>query len=462
MEKRSSFVPAGIALIATAVSIVLWFMPAPEGAPPEMMRVAAVVLISISLWATSVLPEYFTALIFFFLAMVLTDSGAPTVFSGFHSAAVWMIFGGLIFGASVQETGFGKTLASGLLRFFPRSYLGILAGITVVGAVLGFLIPSNTGRIVIMMPIFMALADQVGFAPGSKGRAGFAMAVAGGSVYPGLAILPAAVPNLGWLGAVESIHGIKVTYGEYLIANFPSLGIVSIIAIPLICRFLFPDRIGEHATNIEAAESSAAQTRLVLVLTAALGLWLTDFAHGISPAWIALGASVLCMMPRVGIVPPSLMVGKVSYAPWFFVAGVIGMGAVVAKAGLGTYISAALFEIVPLTQGHDLLNFAIVSAVGMAMSIVTTVPGQPAIMTTLAADIAASTGWPLMTVLMTQPISWAMSIFAYQFPPIVLAAYLGGISMRRVARLLLSMCALAWLVMMPVQYVWWRLIGYFG
>ena len=198
------------------------------------------------------------------------------------------------------------------------------------------------------------------------------------------------------------------------------------------------------------------------MLTAALGLWLTDFAHGISPAWIALGASVLCMMPRVGIVPPSLMVGKVSYAPWFFVAGVIGMGAVVAKAGLGTYISAALFEIVPLTQGHDLLNFAIVSAVGMAMSIVTTVPGQPAIMTTLAADIAASTGWPLMTVLMTQPISWAMSIFAYQFPPIVLAAYLGGISMRRVARLLLSMCALAWLVMMPVQYVWWRLIGYFG
>ncbi len=137
MDKRSSLVAPGIALIATAIGIVLWFMPAPEGAPPEMMRVAAVVLVAISLWATSVLPEYFTAIILFFLAMVLTDSGAPTVFSGFHSAAVWMIFGGLIIGASVQETGFGKTLASGLLRFFPRSYFGILAGITVVGAVLG-------------------------------------------------------------------------------------------------------------------------------------------------------------------------------------------------------------------------------------------------------------------------------------------------------------------------------------
>jgi len=206
MEKRSSLMGPTIALLAVALSIFLWFQPPPEGAPPQMMRVAAVVVIAISLWATSVLPEYFTAIIFFFLAMVLTDAGAPTVFSGFHSAAVWMIFGGLIIGASVQETGFGKTLASVLLRFFPSSYLGILCGITVVAAVLGFLIPSNTGRIVIMMPIFMALADQVAFAPGSRGRAGLALAVAAGSVYPGLAVLPAAVPNLGWLGAVESIH----------------------------------------------------------------------------------------------------------------------------------------------------------------------------------------------------------------------------------------------------------------
>lgn len=462
MEKRSSVVGPAIAVIAAIASIVLWFTPAPAGTPPEMMRVAAVVVVAVSLWATSVFPEYFTAIIFFFLAMVLTDSGAPTVFSGFHSAAVWMIFGGLIIGASVQETGFGKTLASGLLKIFPRSYIGILAGITVVGAVLGFLIPSNTGRIVIMMPIFMALADQVGFAPGSRGRAGLALTVAAGSVYPSLAILPAAVPNLGWLGAVESIHGIKVTYGAYLIANFPAIGVVSIIAIPIICRYLFPDRIGEQETTIEAAETSGAQTRLIMVLTAALGLWLTDFAHGISPAWIALGASVVCMLPRVGMVPTSLMVGKVSYAPWFFVAGVVGMGAVVAKAGLGTYISTALFDIVPLSENHDFLNFVIISAVGMAMSVVTTVPGQPAIMTTLATDIAASTGWPLMTVLMTQPISWAMTIFAYQFPPLILAAHLGGVSMRRVARLLLCMCALAWTVMMPLQFLWWRLLGYFG
>ncbi len=450
-----------IAALGVLGGIVVWFLPPPAGASPQLMHVAGVVIVAVSLWATSAVPEYFTAIIFFFLAMVFTDMGAPVVFSGFHSAAVWMIFGGLVLGAAVQETGFGKRLAGALLRIFPRSYFGILCGCTLVGAVLCLIIPSNTGRIVIMIPIFLALCDRIGFAPGSAGRAGIVLAAGAGSVYPSFAILPAAVPNLGWLGAIESIHKLKITYGEYLIYNFPVMGTVAILALPFVIYRLFPDRASEGA-EIEPTGGSAEQTRLIIVLVAALGLWLSDFAHGISPAWIALGASVLCLMPRKGVVATNIIVGKVSYAPWFFVAGVVGMGAVVAKAGLGTYLSAFLFDIVPLHRGEDLLNFFKVGAVGMAMGLVTTVPGQPAIMTTLAADIAATTGWPLKSVLMTQPISWSMAPFAYELPPLILAANMGGVSMRRLARLLLAMAALTWIAMMPLQYLWWQALGYFG
>lgn len=462
MKLPANILSSTIAVLGIIAGAIVWMQPPPAGADPDIMHIAGIVIVAIALWATSAVPEYFTAIIFFFLAMILTDAGAPTVFSGFHSAAVWMIFGGLVLGAAVQETGLGKRLAGTLLKIFPKNYFGILCGVTLVGAVLSLLIPSNTGRIVIMIPIFLALCDRVGFTPGSKGRAGIVLAAGAGSVYPGFAILPAAVPNLGWLGAVESIHGIKVTYGEYLIANFPPIGIVAILVLPCLLYKMFPAQVGDGESAIEPTEASSAQIRLILVLAAALGLWLTDFAHGISPAWIALGAAVLCLTPRAGVVPTNIIVGKVSYAPWFFVAGVIGMGAVVAKAGLGTQISAFLFDIVPLTPGDDFINFYKIGAVGMAMGMVTTVPGQPAIMTTLAADIVATTGWPLLTVLMTQPISWAMAPFAYQLPPLILAANLGGLSIRRLARLMLAMAAITWVVMMPLQYMWWQALGYFG
>ena len=462
MSARPFSLSAIVAALGVVAGVVIWFLPPPAGAAPSMMHVGAIVTVAIVLWATSAVPEYFTAIIFFFLAMVLTDSGASTVFSGFHSAAVWMIFGGLILGAAVQETGFGKRLAAALLRIFPRSYFGILCGVTLVGTVLCLIIPSNTGRIVIMIPIFMALCDRVGFAPGSAGRAGVALAAGFGTLYPSLAILPAAVPNLAWVGAVESIHHVKITYASYLIANFPVMGTVAMLSVPVIVYTLFRDTVREGDAEIEPTPGSAAQTRLIIVLVAALGLWLTDFEHGLSPAWVALGASVFCLAPKFGVVPTNTVVGKVSYAPWFFVAGVVGMGAVVAKAGVGTQISAFLFEYVPLHRGDDFLNFVKVSAVGMLMGIVTTVPGQPAIMTTLANDISAATGWPLMTVLFTQPISWAMAPFAYQLPPVILTANMGEVSMRRVARLMIAMCLLAWIVMMPLQFLWWRTLGYFG
>ena len=460
MKSPFSLLSHAVAIGGLLLGIWLWFQPPPTEAMPEMMRIASVVVIAVSLWASGVFPEYFTAIIFFFLAMAFTDAGAPVVFSGFHSAAVWIIFGGLIIGTAVQETGFGKTLARALLRFFPRNYFGILSGITVVGAVLCFIIPSNTGRIVIMMPIFMAMADRVGFEIGSPGRAGLALAVCGGAVYPSLAVLPAAVPNVAWVGSVESIHGIRITFAEYLVANFPVIGLISILGIPVICRVLFPAKVSDAPSDIEASEASVQQTRLIIVLVSALGLWMTAFIHGISPAWVALGAAAVCMLPRVGTVPSSIMVGRVSYAPWFFVAGVLGMGAVVAKAGLGDHISAFLFEAVPLTKGEDFRNFATVSGVSMVISLFTTVPGQPAIMTTLATDISAATGWPLGTVLMMQPLSWAMSMFAYQFPPFILAAHLGGISSSNMAKMILAMWALAWVFMLPLLFLWWQTIGY--
>ena len=116
MDKRTHRIPVVIAWLGIAAGAAVFFLPAPDGVPPAMLRAAGVVIGAISLWATAALPEYFTALIFFLLAVTLTEAAPATVFSGFHSAAGWMVFGGLVVGAAVQETGFGKVLAGRLLR----------------------------------------------------------------------------------------------------------------------------------------------------------------------------------------------------------------------------------------------------------------------------------------------------------------------------------------------------------
>ena len=147
MDKQKSLFSNAIALLGILSGTLIWVLPYFSGTSTEISRVGAVVVVAVSLWASRIFPEYFTAIIFFFLAITFTNSGAPIVFSGFHSAAVWMIFGGLIIGLAVQETGFGQTLSSWLLRIFPRNYFGILCGCALIGCVLSFVIPSNTGPV---------------------------------------------------------------------------------------------------------------------------------------------------------------------------------------------------------------------------------------------------------------------------------------------------------------------------
>jgi hypothetical protein len=120
------------------------------------------------------------------------------------------------------------------------------------------------------------------------------------------------------------------------------------------------------------------------------------------------------------------------------------------------------YPLAVLSPGNDAGNFAALSVIGMAVGALVTMPGQPAIMTTLADRISTATGWPLTTVLMAQVVSWTMVLFPYELPPLVVAAQLGGVRTGQLMRLLLAMTLLAWLVILLMQFLWWRFLGYLG
>lgn len=461
MSSSPRLFPRVVAATACLAGIGFQIVPAPDGITPAAMSVAGVVVAVVGLWATSALPEYFTAIIFYVLAVTMTGVPREVVFSGFHSSASWIIFGGLIIALAVQTTGLGVRIADVILARIGGSYFRVLAGIVAVGAALALVMPSNTGRIMVMLPIFLALADRLGLEEGGNGRAGIALAVCAGTMFPGFAILPAAVPNMVMAGAAESIHGVRLTYGEYIFALGPPIAVISLVALPFMLWVLFPGSAGAIAAQRESTPLGRGERRLLVVLVVSLALWATDFSHGVSPAWVALGAAVVCMLPAIGVLPASAMTRQVNYAPWFFVTGVIGMGAVVAHSSLGNIIGARLIAGAGLAPGADFANLAVLSTAGTVMGWVATVPGAPAIMTSFVENVATATGWPLRTAILAQTLSWSMALFPYQLPPVVLVMQLAGVRLGQAMRLLVAVTLLSWLVMLPAMYLWWRAIGLF-
>ncbi|HVI51718.1 MAG TPA: SLC13 family permease [Candidatus Sulfotelmatobacter sp.] len=427
---------------------------------PENAALALAVA-ALGLFATAAIPEYITALGFFTLAMLFKVAAPSVVFTGFESAALWLIFGGLVVGVAVKSTGLGERIAQGLAPRFGDGYWGVVTGVTVVGVALGFIMPSSMGRAVLLMPIAMSLADRFGFEPGSKGRSGVLIAAAFGCHVPTFSVLPANVPNVVFAGAAETLYHWSPTYGSYLLLHFPVLGFLkTVLMIPMIV-WMWPDQ-PKPRPALPPASMSRDERWLALLIAAALALWATDFWHRISPAWISMAVAVILLLPhpKLGLVGRKAFSEQINYGSLFYVAGIMALGALVDKSGLGARMAQAILNIAPLVPNQPAMNFASLSLISTVVSMVTTLPGAPSVLTPLAGQMAEASGLPLPSVLMSQVLGFSNPVLPYESAPLIVALQIGGERMEGAVKLCLLLALVSIVLLLPLNYLWWRLLGW--
>lgn len=450
------FVAAGLLLYSTTPG---------AAEAPGAWRAAAVSLGALALWATGVIPEMVTAVAFFLLCVLLGVAPPGTIFSGFASTAFWLAFGGLLIGMSVKRTGLGARLAHVLVGRIGGSYLALCLGIALVGMMLAFLMPSSMGRVVLLTPVVLSLADSLGFKAGSRGRAGLVLLTGYIGFNPPIAVLPAVVPNMVMIGAADTLYGVEFQYVSWLTAFLPTLGLVKAGLVVGVCWALFRQTPDAPPPEEHPGPLSAEERRLALTLGATLALWASDSLHGISPAWVALASGLSCMLPgpRGGapLIPMQAFNERFNFANLVHLAGLLGLGAVVAQTGLGAAVGGWLMAELPLAEDNTAGNFIGLGAIASGLGLLATTPGAPAVMTPLAEQLAAATGWPLRTVLLAQVVGYSTVLLPYQVPPLIVAMHMGGVGPAPAARMTLTIFVLTLVLVWPLTYLWWRGIGVF-
>jgi di/tricarboxylate transporter len=446
--------------VLAGILLLLWLAAARGGDDAPLLQAAVLVVFAMSSWAFDLFPDPAATLLFFLLAMLFHVAKPGVIFAGFQSPAWWLVFGGSVTAAAVHSTGLGLRLAQLLFGRITASYQAAVAAVALAAVALAFVMPSTLGRILLLSPIVTAFADRLGLEPGRAGRDGLIVVMAAASYMPPTTILPANVPNTILLGAAESLYGVKLTYGPYLLLHFPVLGALkAALLVPLVCRFFPEQRPLVAAPRRDGTPMTRDETLLALVLTASLLLFATDFLHGISPAWIALAAGVFCLLPGTHLVSPKTFVERVSIIPLIYIAGILGVAALVADGGLATLLSRGLMRLAHLTPGHVTENLAILGAIDVALGFITTLTSLPAVATPLAGDFAAASGLPLYTVLMLEVVAFSIVFLPYQSPPMMIALHLGHVRLRPVTLFCLTLAALTIAVLIPLDYLWWRLLG---
>src|SRR3546814_9990892 len=152
-----------------------------------------------------------------------------------------------------SDLGLGESLARMLVARIGRSYLTVLAGLALGCIGLSFLMPSVMGRVLLLVPIVVALSDSLGYAEGSRGRAGIVMVTLLATYMPSCAILPSNVPNMVLAGAAETTHGVTLTYGAYFLLHFPVLGALRTVLIVALGWLLFRESPDRKSTRLNSS-----------------------------------------------------------------------------------------------------------------------------------------------------------------------------------------------------------------
>ncbi|WP_097279682.1 SLC13 family permease [Caenispirillum bisanense] len=450
---------------ALAVGAVLVVLPAGlETAAPAAagLRLAGTVLAVAALWAGGLLGPWASASGWVLTALAVAAAPLGVVRAVATSGAVWLVAGGMIVGVAVKHSGLGERLARGLVARIGGSYGALLAGIVAVALVMAFVMPSSMGRTVLLTPVVLSLAAALGFRHGSRGYEGLVLATGTACIIPAMAVLPATVPNVVMLGAVEAQHPGTLRYFDFMAAHLPTTGLLRAALVVAIAWLLYRQR-PQAAPPQDPRPLTGPQTRLLLILAAALALWATDFLHHVSPAWIAVGAAVLCVLPPRPVLPAPRLAGAVNVKALVLVAALVGLGAAVAQSGLATGLGGRLVERLPLDPAAGgAWDAVLVAALSMAVSVAVTTPGAAAVVTPLAPRLAEASGLPLEAVLMAEVMGYATALLPYQVPPLLVAMAMGGVPLRRGAKLTLAVAAASVVLSWPATIVYWRMIGLLG
>lgn len=460
-------VGAGLAAAGLVGVVLFALLPAPTA------LVACLAVAAMAAWATNIVPPHWPALAVFALAATLIPGSAPTVFSAFQSSTYWLLFAGFVLGSAIRHVGLGARIAPPLARWLAGSYRRSAYGVAGACLLLGFVMPSGMGRIVLMLPIVMAVAEDLGYPQGSDGWTGLVAVAAFACFLPAFAILPANAPNMILAGLAETVHGHRIGYFRYLWMHFPVLGLVKTAVLVELSLRLFPSGAPAPTSARRSADApvgpwTRAQTALALLLALCLLLWMTDALHGIAAGWIGLAAALVCLFPPARLTPADCVAREVQHGTLLFVAGVMGLGALISASGLGAMLVTGIADATGLAappgdgdgqRPGPVGTLATLALMATAAAVLANLAGVPAILTPLAGETARLTGLELDLVLMTQVPGFSNVLLPYQAPPLIYAIQAAGLPFGRVTRLCLLLFAAGLVVLLPLELLWWRLIG---
>jgi len=321
-----------------------------QGADLQIRITAATLLAGVFLWVLSPFSLSFTSFLVIVVLVLTKAIPLETGLGGFSTGSLFLILSGLMFAEAINQTDLAERTANFVLSRFGGTPKGVLAGLLIILLVLGFVVPSSSVRITLMLPIVQTIIKN---AENEKGTGNISrlliLGLAFGGTISGSILLPAALSNVITVDLLEELTSRRILYNEWLRYSFP----VGLTLLPVVWYVLlrcFPPEIEVFAggaeefrrRNAEMGPLGIKEKKCLLILALTLSLWVTEGWHGLHTAVPSMLAVILFGLPGIGYMEWKKML-NIDWSTIFLVGFTLSLGTALNSTGTANYLANGLF-----------------------------------------------------------------------------------------------------------------------
>jgi DASS family divalent anion:Na+ symporter len=441
-------------IVCAIVGVVMFIFPIPALGEHGSYIFASVVVMILAL-IFELLPIGIVVMIWvmFLLGSNLVKPGVAL--QGFTDKTTWLILGAFMIGEAAVITNFAKRIAYSLLRVAGTNYRRITLMLYFIGWLLGLVIPSGTARMAIVFPIFLGLLTAFKCRPNSNESLDLMLQVkwAFSTGGPSVAWLTGSAVNPVIMSILTNTTGVEVTWTQWAMWMFvPTLVIAFLMwwTTSLFTRSKMSADISMDGVKDELSslgKMSKSELTAAIWMGVAVLLWATSEWTEIDPGWSAMLVGCLLFAPKIGVLKKSSL-KSIDWNMVLFCGGAISMAAVLAEAGIATWLVDVLMRplMAPFSALGDLGSFAGIWLFGFLMHFLI-----PSGVSTAAAVAPLSIGYaveaglnPIITAFMVN-FGNRPFVFPYQIMSVMLLWGYAQPSIGKAAKVLLLQ-AVVWFI----------------
>lgn len=324
-----------------------FYLPVPESMGEKGWTAFALLLFSVMLWATELVPAPVTSLAVVALSSLTGVLPFERAAGHLGNDIIWLIVAMLIMGTAVQRTSLDKRLAYSILHLANGHTDRTVLGVMLIACALTFFIPNAVGRVALLLPIGIGVIRHMGEHGGANFNKAIMLALTFVPYMTTIGVITASSGSIYTAGLFDTMLGYHWNYGHWLLLMMPIV-VLALAGLWWMLIRLFPAErriVEEGARHIREERRRlgpvSPQERILVVLYVLLiVLWLTKPLHGMSLAVSALLVVIVLFLPGVRLMEWKPAMKETDWGiPLVFTAGFV-LADALASSGFVAWLSS--------------------------------------------------------------------------------------------------------------------------